>query len=336
MSVAAPSIVIVGESPPAGAPPDFSPFDCASGTRLATILGLRDRATMLAHIPRDNLFAATTGIDGAPAWNFERSMDKAADVWCKSAADATHILLGRRVADAFLIPRPVPDKSIRWAPAIGSSWKFWRGAATDRGRCIYIPHPSGASTTYTAEVKRDVRQMLLPELIIGVPSLRPWHFNLADPVVLHDLAVAVSPLCPALGAAALVWADGQRRMQEARQSTPLLSRINSAMDANDMSPRTVARRHFEEASDAVTSADGRYLLSAPKAPWDQPMSHIAAALIRHDGGRILGAAWDPARVAIKAGKPGWLTAMAVQYSSLNTCSRHVARATLARYMEAGI
>ena len=43
------SIVFVGESPPAGAPPDFSPFDCASGTRLASILGLRDRATLLAH-----------------------------------------------------------------------------------------------------------------------------------------------------------------------------------------------------------------------------------------------------------------------------------------------
>lgn len=322
---AAPSIVFVGESPPAGAPPDFTPFDCASGTRLAGILGLRDRATMLAHIPRDNLFAATTGIDGAPAWNLLHSMQAAKDVhWRSCFSPLNHyaiegavdgpstsfILLGRRVADAFIIPRPVPDKSISWAPAVGTTWRFSRGSLNDSGRCIYVPHPSGASTAYTVEVKRDVRQMLMPELILGVPSLRPWHFNLADPVVLHDLAVAVSPLCPALGAAALVWADGQHKAQGIRQAMPLLSSVVHAMSGKTKFPEV--------------------------AQWDHPMTHIVAALVKHDGGRILGAAWDPERVAIKAGKPGWLTAMAVQYSSLNTCSRHVARATLARYMEAGI
>ena len=39
------ALLFVGESPPAGSPPDFRPFDCASGTRLASVLGLIDRAT---------------------------------------------------------------------------------------------------------------------------------------------------------------------------------------------------------------------------------------------------------------------------------------------------
>ena len=307
------SIVFVGESPPAGAPPDFSPFDCASGTRLASILGLRDRATLLARVPRDNLFATPTGIDGAPAWNFERSMDAADEVRGRAHVRSVFVLLGRRVADAFLIPRPVPASSvIKWAPMVGSTWKD-PGPVGER-TCIYIPHPSGANSTYTAEVKRDVRQMLLPELILGAPSLRPWHFNLADPLVLHDLAVAMCPLCPALGAAAMVWADGQHRAQAARQATPLLTRINEALSEAPITPASPWR--------------------APS--WDEPMRLTVDTLLRHDGGRLLGAAWDPARVAIKAGRPGWLTAMSVQYSAMNNCSRHVARATMARYAEAGI
>jgi len=304
------SIVFVGESPPAGAPPDFSPFDCASGTRLASILGLRDRATLLARVPRDNLFATPTGIDGAPAWNFERSMDAADEVRGRAHVRSVFVLLGRRVADAFLIPRPVPASSvIKWAPMVGSTWKD-PGPVGER-TCIYIPHPSGANSTYTAEVKRDVRQMLLPELILGAPSLRPWHFNLADPLVLHDLAVAMCPLCPALGAAAMVWADGQHKARAAREAAPLLAMVAAAAD-----PCDAERLTFR--------------------PWDEPLRLTITTLLRHDGGRLLGAAWDPARVAIKAGRPGWLTAMSVQYSTMNNCSRHVARATMARYAEAGI
>lgn len=304
------SIVFVGESPPAGAPPDFSPFDCASGTRLASILGLRDRATLLARVPRDNLFATPTGIDGAPTWNFKRSMDAADEVRGRAHVRSVFVLLGHRVADAFLIPRPVPVSSvIKWAPMVGSTWKD-PGPVGER-TCIYIPYPSETNSTYTAEVKRDVRQMLLPELILGAPSLRPWHFNLADPLVLHDLAVAMCPLCPALGAAAMVWADGRHKARAAREAAPLLAMVAAAAD-----PCDAERLTFR--------------------PWDEPMRLTIAELLRHDGGRLLGALWDPARVAIKAGRPGWLTAMSVQYSAMNNCSRHVARATMARYAEAGI
>lgn len=321
------SIVFVGESPPAGALPDFSPFDCASGTRLASILGLRDRATLLAHVPRDNLFATPTGIDGAPAWNFERSLAGAEDVRLRTRPRTVFVLLGRRVADAFFVPRPVPTSSvIKWAPMAGSTW-----TALYR-RCIYIPHPSGANSTYTAEVKREVRQMLLPELILGAPSLRPWHFNISDPLVLQDLAVAMSPLCPALGAAAMVWADGQHKAQAARQSTPLLERINEALGPKLACVTIESAMHY--GPQRIINDDVRDRVVLP--PWDEPMRLTVDTLLRHDGGRILGAAWDPARVAIKAGRPGWLTAMSVQYSNLNNCSRHVARATMARYAEAGI
>jgi len=331
---AASSIIFVGESPPADAPDDFAPFDCASGTRLATILGLRDRATLLAHVPRDNLFPRPTGIGGdSPAWNFERSLAGADDVIERAEDGATIVALGRRVADAFLIRSPIPGL----APAIGSTWTInqmrdsasnhpravasWAAMST---RCIYVPHPSGASTVYTAEVKRDVRQMLLPEMILGLPSLRPWHFRLDDPPVLHDLAAAVSPLCPALGAAALIWADGQHKARAARQSTPLLSRLHAATSA------------FGAAAHAFAEKVANEVRADKSPPWDTPLIDIVRAAIRHDGARILGAAWDPARVATKAGRAGWLVTLAKQYVALNNYQRHIIRAHMTRYAQGNI
>jgi uracil-DNA glycosylase len=298
------SLVFVGESPPAGAPADFTPFDCASGSRLAAILGLLDKATLLSYVPRDNIFAQPTGVDGAPAWNFERSMQGAEDVIERAGQRSTLIALGRRVADAFLVRHPIP----KMAPTIGQSWSIdasWRTV-----RCIYAPHPSGRSSIYASgDVARHVRQMLLPELILGVPSLRPWHFRLDDPAVLQDLAGAVSPVCPALGAAALTWAAGQHKALQLRLSTPLLASIHAATNR---------------------------LLEIPAAPWDAPLAYITRACVQHDGARILGAKWDPARVARKAGHAGWLALMAKNFADLNNISRHLARGTLARYAEAGI
>lgn len=306
------SIIFVGESPPAGSPDDFVPFDCASGSRLAGILGLLDRRTLLAHVPRDNLFAKPCGVEGAPAWNFERSMQGAEDVIERAGHGASFVLLGRRVADAFLVRHPIP----KMAPTIGQTWNVVAALGMDRfTRCIYVPHPSGRSSTYTVDVVREVRQMLLPELILGVPSLRPWHFRLDDPAALHDLAGAVSPVCPALGAAALLWVAGQHKAREVRGATPLLARIHEA---------------------GVGQAVAQQMRDNSPAPWDAPLIDIARACVQHDGARHLGAKWDPARVARKAGHAGWLALMAKQYSDLNNYPRHLARATLARYAEDGI
>lgn len=313
------SIVFVGESPPAGSAADFIPFDCASGSRLAGILGLLDKATMLAHVPRDNLFAQPCGVVGAPPWSAMRATQGAEEVIERAGHDVLLVLLGRRVADAFLVHHPIPSM----APAIGTTWHV--EASQDMGttkagfalqmprrtRCIYVPHPSGASTAYaTGDAKREVRQILLPELILGVPTLRPWHFRLDDPAVLHDLAGAVSPLCPGLGAAALLWVAGQHKAWQVRQAMPLLSSVVAAMSG---------KTNFQEAP-----------------PWDAPLINIARACVKHDGARLLGAAWDPARVARKAGHAGWLALMAKEYSGLNNYPRHLARATIARYAENGI
>ena len=65
------TLLFVGESPPAGSPPAFRPFDCDSGTRLAAVLGLIDRATLLEHVPMRNLFASPVGVPGAPRWDVE-------------------------------------------------------------------------------------------------------------------------------------------------------------------------------------------------------------------------------------------------------------------------
>lgn len=304
------SLVFVGESPPAGAPADFIPFDCASGSRLAGILGLLDKATLLAHVPRDNVFPYSVGVDGAPSWSTEAAAMCADDVVKCAAQGATLILLGRRVADAFLVRHPIKGG----APTIGQTWTV--NALSGAIRCIYVPHPSGRSSIYASgDVTRHVRQMLLPEIILGVPSLRPWHFRLDDPAVLHDLAGAVSPVCPALGAAALLWVAGQHKARAVRKATPLLSRVFDAIGAETI---------------GITSA------VADASPWDSPLSDIARACVKHDGARILGAAWDPARVARKAGHAGWLALAAKEHSDLNNYPRHLARATMARYAEAGI
>jgi hypothetical protein len=322
--VTAPSIVFVGESPPAGAPADFTPFDCASGSRLAGILGLLDKATLLAHVPRDNIFAEPAGVDGAPAWNFERSLQGAEGVIERAGHGASLVLLGRRVADAFLVHHPIP----KMAPSIGQTWRCVHKqervlASTDAfimkswslRRCIYVPHPSGRSSIYASgDVACHVRQMLLPELILGGASLRPWHFRLDDPAVLHDLAGAVSPVCPGLGAAALLWVAGQHKARQVRMSTPLLVRVSVA--ASGHASLTSCNKVIE--------------------PWDAPLLDIVRACVQHDGARILGVHWDPARVARKAGHSGWLALMAKEHSNLNNYPRHLARATLARYAEAGI
>src|SRR5687767_6185322 len=63
------TILFVGESPPAGAPPNFRPFDCASGSRLAKALGLVDRAALLDNVPFTNVFPTPTGVRGCPPWS---------------------------------------------------------------------------------------------------------------------------------------------------------------------------------------------------------------------------------------------------------------------------
>lgn len=300
------SVLLIGESPPPGAAPDFRPFDCASGTRLATImLGLRGRDELLAHVPRTNIFDVPTGPPGCPKWSTADARNAGALILDKyTAPGVTVVALGRKTAEALGMPHAVPDKSVNWVPPLGTTWQRMGT------RCIYAPHPSGASSALNnAEVRADMRAMLLPELVLGAPTLRPWHFRLDDPATLADLSAALSPRCPALGAAALTWAAGQHIARVARDSSPLLAAMSQAF------PKS-------------TFATG------PNA-WDEPLANLARDLLQHDGGRVLGERWDP-QGSVKRGGPGWLVARAAEHADLNNYPRAHTRATMQRYAMAGL
>lgn len=299
-------VLFVGESPPPGAAPDFAPFDCASGTRLATLmLGLKDRATMLEQIPRANIYDRPTGVKGCDtAWEpaAARALGKRLLQHPHYRDATTVIALGRRTAEALGMPDPVRVPSYNWAPPLCTSWGWSDGGGQGDGVTImYAPHPSGRSSVLTdPTVLAEVRAMLLPELILGVPSLRPWHFRLDDPSTLAALAAAVSPLCPALGAAALLHADGMHRARSAQVASPLLVRISAAA--------------------------GVQLPTA--AYFDEPLALTTAILLQHDGGRRLSGRWDLPATLVKTAK---------DQAALNTApSRSAMRATLLRYAAAGL
>ena len=290
------SLLFVGESPPAGSPPDFRPFDCASGTRLAGVLGLLDRATLLQHVPMANLFASPVGVKGAPEWD-------AADAFVEANGYAMGrraiVALGRRVADAFDLPTADARSRIPVPPVLAQ----WRHAC---GPLItYAPHPSGQSQALNDPATRTaVRRTLLPELVLGCPTLRPWHFRLDDPAVLLDLAVAVAPSCVAVGIAALVWARGQHVARTARLASPLLAKVDAA-------------------------------LAAPAAPsaWDRRLADVAMVLGLNNGARALAEAWlDGSTMHPNAGNK-WLLKLAEDHDALAaTADRNVARATTLRYL----
>jgi hypothetical protein len=196
---ARPLTVLVGESPPAGAPPDFRPFDCDSGDRLCKILGLTSRAVLLDHVPRDNIFdtpGVGTGKPGAPKWSAEEASEGATDVihcYIHMRKDATSLVaLGRKPAEALGLPKDAP---------------FYTWQCIDKDLDVHVmlaPHPSGrASTLYRPEARAQFRRALWPELVAGCAGLRPWHVLIGEMGYHADIGAALSPTDIGLGMAVL-------------------------------------------------------------------------------------------------------------------------------------
>jgi hypothetical protein len=194
------SVILLGESPPPKAPPDFVPFDCQSGTNLARFLGLKSRAEVLAHLPRANCFDVPTGVSAdTPKWDKAQARISAAALLERNfppepwRRQATVVALGRRAADALGMADDAPALTWQRLPHL------------DGVDALHVPHPSGRSTSLNTEAKRaEARQAMLVEVVLGCPTLRPWHFRLDESAVLADLGAALCPLRPALGVAACV------------------------------------------------------------------------------------------------------------------------------------
>jgi len=294
------TLLFVGESPPAGSPPDFRPFDCASGTRLAAVLGLIDCATLLEHVPMRNLFASPVGVPGAPRWDAEYAAKSAHNLM----QDEPHavVALGRRVADAFDLPTACSGARVP-VPAILTQWRHNLGPIITYAPTLSRTWQAVTGPAATAAVRRT----LLPELVLGCPSLRPWHFRLDDPAILADLAVAVAPSCVAVGVAALLWACAQHVARAARLASPLLAKVDAA-------------------------------LLAPASPpgWDHSLSVIAQHLREHDGARALARAWRDDTMHGNT-TDRWLLKTAEDHDAVaSAVSRDVARATTMRYLLAEV
>lgn len=316
MSLVDGTVLFVGESPPPGAPAGFRPFDCASGTRLArNMLGLVDRETLLEHVPLANLFDQPTGPKGTPAWPVDAARDHADALLAIHARSGARsfVLLGSRVAAAFGMAHLPGPSSL-------AAQQLWPDAAPPRGPdvvLVRVPHPSGASTAMNApEVVRDVRRLLLPELVLGCPALRPWHFRLDDPAVAEDLAVAVAPLRPSAGYAALEWANSKHKARLASPPGSLLARI---------------------ANEAAKGCDGADLVIPP---WDESLARVAADLLLPDGVERLSVRWDEGggpKPTVR-GRKSWLASridgLALSIDAL--APSPIARATVLRYALGGL
>lgn len=247
MADARPSVVFVGESPPSGAPPNFIPFDCSSGDRLAKLaLGLRFRADLLARVERVNIFDVPgMGAQGGPKWDANAAAMSAAAIRTHRrstcAGRTTIVALGRDVGEAFV----VGGKRMPWG-----TWM-----RLDDVDVVFTPHPSGrASVLNTNDARVSARRYLLPELVAGCSSLRLWHFDLSDPGILADLGAAVSPFDPSLGVATLRIADEVWRASVAPRGWSL-SNFNDSVNVSLLSLARSCARGVESIADAMSFAD---------------------------------------------------------------------------------
>lgn len=222
-----PTVVIVGESPPPKATPGFVPFDCDSGTRLATkSIGLLSRAPLLTHVPRVNVFDEPgMGITPGKTWNKALADQGASGIIADYDVDQqrphTFVLMGNKVKAAFRF-KDLPAYS--WAPM-----PLIAGGPIHVVAC---PHPSGQNTSLNiASVQVTTRRLLIPELVAGCSGLRSWHWNLDDKAVLADLGAALCPTDPVLGVAVAVLSNEVMRSWVSLKSNelPLSMSVNAPL-----------------------------------------------------------------------------------------------------------
>ena len=236
-----PTVVIVGESPPPKAPPGFVPFDCDSGTRLATkAIGLLSRAPLLAHVPRVNVFDEPgIGITPGKTWAKRLAEEGASRIIANrvstKAEPVTVVMMGDKVKAAF--GRKDMSKF---------TWETMDVLPLDRFHLVACPHPSGQNTSLNiASVQATTRRLLIPELVAGCGGLRPWHWNLDDKAVLADLGAALCPTDPVLGVAVAVTVcevgrivnhaepEGPHDSWRAMMKLPMLDLMQAAHDGPD-------------------------------------------------------------------------------------------------------
>lgn len=207
------------------------------------------------------------------AFGLARADDLDAHIDDDPAASSV-IVVGRDVAEAHGMQRFGLANHV---PLAGHQWR--RGGTM----FTFCPSPAALATLPDGPAARpSLRRVLMAEMVLGCPTLRPWHFRLSDKQTLHDLGVAWCPASPVAGMAFALFAAEAHRQRTAIAASPLSVAVHAAF------PATAEATH------------------APM--WDTPMRYTAAVFAARLGSEgsaaaLVTAAWSTTRHAVEAFLP---------------------------------
>lgn len=143
---------------------------------------------------------------------------------------ASLILVGRDTAEAHGMQRFGLANHV---PLAGHQWR--KGGQL----CTFAPSPASLATLPDGPAARaSLRRVLMAEMVLGCPTLRPWHFRLRDAQTLHDLGVAWCPASPVAGMAFALWSAEAHRQRTAIAASPLSVAVHAAFPATAEAART--------------------------------------------------------------------------------------------------
>lgn len=180
------------------------------------------------------------------------------------------IVVGREVAEAHGMQRFGLGKAV---PLAGHQWR--RGGSL----FTFCPGPAALAALPDGPAARaSLRRVLMAEMVLGCPTLRPWHFRLGDKQTLHDLGVAWCPASPVAGMAFALFAAEAHRQRAAVAASPLSVAVHAAFPAVATAARTPG--------------------------WDAPMRDTAATFCGtpctgHTNATIVASLWNTPRSAIE-------------------------------------
>lgn len=133
------------------------------------------------------------------------------------------IVVGRDVAEAHGMQR---FGLAHHVPLAGHQWR--RGGTL----FTFCPSPGALAALPDGPAARaSLRRVLMAEMVLGCPTLRPWHFRLSDKQTLHDLGVAWCPGSPVAGMAFALFAAEAHRQRAAVAASPLSIAVHAAFPA---------------------------------------------------------------------------------------------------------
>ena len=186
------------------------------------------------------------------------------------ADDASSVIVvGRDVAEAHGMQRFGLANHV---PLAGHQWR--RGGTL----FTFCPSPAALATLPDGPTARpSLRRILMAEMVLGCPTLRPWHFRLSDKQTLHDLGVAWCPASPVAGMAFALFAAEAHRQRTAIAASPLSVAVHAA---------------FPEVAES-TRVPG----------WDAPMRDAALVFADNMPAPIVASLWSTSRYAVEAFLP---------------------------------